>query len=219
MNIDFRSYARKLGLGKLLLKIKHPQRYYHFSIIRMPDPINNFFKALAFYIYNSWLTNFPSYKIRTFYLRQVLKISIGKKSSIHMGCFFAGNEIIIGSNTVIARKCYLDGRAGLITICNNVSMAPECYILSMTHLVNSSSFEAVSKAVLIEDYTWLGARCMVMPGVHTGIGSVLAASSVVTKNVDAYTVVAGVPAKKIADRNRNLDYQLSYFPYFNSDIT
>ena len=148
-----------------------------------------------------------------------MKISIGQHTAIHMGCFFAGSNISIGSNTVVARSCYFDGRVGKVCIGNNVSIAPECYILSMTHKTNSPTFDWIAKEVVIEDYVWLGARCMIMPGVIAQIGSVLAAGAVVSRDVEAYTIVGGVPARKIGTRVKDLDYSLSYFPFFNSDIT
>jgi len=135
-----------------------------------------------------------------------------------MGCFFTGNNIKIGSNTVIARNCYFDGRAGLIDIKNNVSIAPEVCIITMSHQVNSPDFDTIVKPVLIEDYVWVGTRAMIMPGVIAGQGCVLAAASVVTKSVDPYTVVAGSPAKKIGERTKDLNYSLNYFPFFNTDI-
>lgn len=176
------------------------------------------FLAFKYYLYNSFITNFPSYTVRIGYLRRVLKIQIGQHTSVHMGCFFAGNNIKIGSNTVIARKCYLDGRAGLIDIRDNVSIAPEAYIITMSHLVDSPLFDVVIKPVIIEDYVWIGARVMILPGVTAGKGCVLAAASVVTKSVEPYTVMAGSPAKKIGERTRDLSYNLNYFPLFDSDI-
>jgi len=180
--------------------------------------LSTFFLAFKYYFYNDFLTNFPSYKLRTSYLRHILKIQIGHDTSIHMGCFFTGNNIKIGSNTVIARNCYFDGRAELIDIRNNVSMAPEAYILTMSHSVSSPTFDTVVKPVLIEDFAWIGARVMILPGVVAGKGCVLAAASVVTKSVEPYVIVAGSPAKKIGDRTKDLDYNLRYFPFFNTDI-
>ena len=135
-----------------------------------------------------------------------------------MGCFFAGSNIVIGSNNVIARKCYLDGRIGLIEIKNNVSIAPETIILSMSHLVNSPTFESKIGSVFIDDYVWIGVRAILMPGITAGKGSVIGAGSIVTKNVEPFDIVAGNPAKKIGERTRNLQYTLEYFPYFNTDI-
>ena len=176
-------------------------------------------KALKFYIYNSFITNIPSHKIRLFYLKKILHIKIGKNTSINMKCFFAGNNIEIGNNTVINRATYFDGRAAKIVIKNNVSISPETYILTMSHDVNDPLFDTYSKEVIIEDYVWTGARAMIMPGVVMGKGSVLGAYSIATKSLAPYGIYVGVPAKRIAERNTNLYYHLNYFPLFNSDIT
>lgn len=180
--------------------------------------VRAFWSAAKYYFYNSYLTNFPSYTIRTAYLRHILKIQIGKDTSIHMGCFFAGSNIKIGANTVVARNCYFDGRVYLIEIKDNVSIAPEVYIITMSHSVHSPTFDTVGGAVIIEDYVWIGARVMILPSVTAGRGCVLAAAAVVTKSVEPYAVVAGSPAKKIGERTKNMQYNLHYFPFFNSDI-
>ena len=72
------------------------------------------------------------------------KIQVGKDTS-YIWVVFSGSMIKIGNNCVVARKCYLDGRTGYIDIHNNVSIAPEAYIVSMSHDVNSSSFDSVIK--------------------------------------------------------------------------
>lgn len=186
--------------------------------ISLPRKTNSFFVAFKYYCYNSYLTHFPSYTVRTAYLRSVLKIQVGKNTAVHMGCFFAGNNIKIGENTVIARKCYFDGRLGTIDIKNNVSISPEVYILTMSHDPKSSTFSPVIDSVVIEDRAWIGTRAMILPGVVAGEGCVLAAAAVVTKSVAPFDIVAGSPAKKIGERTKNLNYKLHYFPWFNTDI-
>jgi acetyltransferase-like isoleucine patch superfamily enzyme len=52
----------------------------------------------------------------------------------------------------------------------------------------------------------MGPRCIILPGVTIGRGAVVAAGAVVTKDVDAYAVVGGVPAQKIAQRPKDLNY-------------
>jgi acetyltransferase-like isoleucine patch superfamily enzyme len=208
---SIRKILRPLGVGRFIEFIR---RRLQKAYLRMP----RLFLALKFYFFNSLITNFPSFKVRTRYLKSILKISIGHKTSIHMNCFLAGNNIQIGHNTVIARNCYLDGRVGLIRIMNNVSIAPDVAIMSMTHLVNSPTFEVISKTVQIEDYVWIGTRVLIMPGINIGKGAVVGAGSIVTKNVEPYTIVAGNPAKKIGERSKELFYELNYFPYFNTDI-
>ncbi|WP_428465524.1 CatB-related O-acetyltransferase [Photobacterium minamisatsumaniensis] len=53
---------------------------------------------------------------------------------------------------------------------------------------------------LLDDGCWIGMRAMIMPGVHIGEGAIVAANSVVTKNVPPYTIVGGSPAKAIKQR-------------------
>jgi acetyltransferase-like isoleucine patch superfamily enzyme len=59
---------------------------------------------------------------------------------------------------------------------------------------------------------------MILPGVHIGEGAVIAACAVVTKDVGPYQIVAGVPARPIAQRSRQIDYRARYFPWFDSDV-
>jgi acetyltransferase-like isoleucine patch superfamily enzyme len=180
--------------------------------------ITKFFGAMLFYLYNVLVTHVPIYAVRRGYLTGLLGIPIGRQTSIHMGCFVTGRKIVIGSGTAINRRCTLDGRAG-ITIGNNVSISPETVILSLTHDAQSREFVAKGKAVTIEDRVWIGTRAMILPGVTLGTGSVVGAGSVVTKDVPPYDIVAGVPAQKIGERTKDLEYRAVYFPFFNTDIT
>ena len=56
------------------------------------------------------------------------------------------------------------------------------------------------RPVYIGDDVWIGDRVMILPGVHVGNGSIIAAGAVVTKDVPDHTVVGGVPAKVISIR-------------------
>ena len=64
--------------------------------------------------------------------------------------------------------------------------------------------KVVSKgAVVIDDNVWIGDKVSIMPGVHIGEGSIIAANAVVTKNIPPYSIAAGVPAKVIRIVNNN----------------
>ena len=180
--------------------------------------MKKYFSALAFHIYNSHIANFPCFFVRHFYLKKILKIKIGRDSSIGMGCFISGRHITIGENTVINRRCLLDGRCKL-TIGNNASISADSSLLSLSHDIDDPNFKGIGKETIIKDYSWIGLRAIILPGVVIGYGAVVGAGAVVTKEVKPYDVVAGSPAKIIKKRNNiNFNYKLKYFPLFNSDI-
>jgi acetyltransferase-like isoleucine patch superfamily enzyme len=146
-----------------------------------------------------------------------MQYAIGKDSSIHMKVFVTGKYITIGDNVVINRRTYLDGRIG-ITIKNNVSISPEVYIVSMEHDPNDPFFATRGGEVVIEDHAWIGARAMILPGIHIGEGAVVGACAVVTKDVNPYQIVAGVPARPIGQRSKQINYRCRYFPWFDTDV-
>ncbi|WP_410478930.1 DapH/DapD/GlmU-related protein [Pedobacter frigiditerrae] len=87
-------------------------------------------------------------------------------------------------------------------------------LITGSHDVQSPNFGYICAAVTIDDYVWLGSRVTVLPGVHIGKGAVVGAGAVVTKNVPPFTIVAGIPAVKIGERNRDLTYSATwFFPY------
>jgi len=65
------------------------------------------------------------------------------------------------------------------------------------HNARDHSWNMDAQPVVIEDDVWLGNRCMIMKGVTVGQGSVVAACSLVTKNVPPNTMVVGVPARVV----------------------
>ena len=169
-----------------------------------------FIPSLKSYFFNGFLTYFPNHYIRVFYLKNVIGIKIGKSCFIHMGARFGGN-INIENNSVIGRNCVL---LGDITIKNNVSITAETYIFTSSHITNSPTFACFNKPVIIEDYAWIGARAMILPGVRIGKGAILGAASTATKDIPEYSIFAGVPAKEIGKRLELLEYTLVYSPYF-----
>jgi acetyltransferase-like isoleucine patch superfamily enzyme len=179
--------------------------------------IHNFAVAFLFYFYNNFVTHIPLYSVRHAYLSVVFGIRIGAGTAVHMGCFITGRRISIGDHSVVNRRCYLDGRGGL-TIGANVNISPESYLLTFTHDLGDPQFGTIGGEVIIGDHAWLGARAMVMPGVNLGEGCVVGAGAVVTKNIDPYTIVAGVPARKVGERCKEIRYSTRWFPFFDTDL-
>lgn len=152
----------------------------------------------------------PSHTVRRFFYRKLLGIVIGAHSSVHRGCrFYQPAGVHIGKHTVINRDILLDGRAGL-TIGDNVSISEGAALFTLEHDPNSPTFASRGATVRISDFAFVGARAILLPGVTVGQGAVVAAGAVVTHDVDPFTIVAGVPARPIGERSRDLDYRLEY---------
>jgi len=169
---------------------------------------------LRTFICNRWIARLPSRTIRMLFYRKVMKYAIGKQSFIFMDCTFDCTvNFGMKNNSVINTKCRLDNKAG-IYIGENVSISQEVMILSADHDPDSACFAARDKVVHIEDYVFIGSRAIIMPGVTIGEGAVVAAGAVVTRSVEPYVIVAGVPAEVIKARPRNLDYKIKYSRLF-----
>ncbi len=173
--------------------------------------------ALCFYLANALFMRLPSYRLRHGFLRRCCKIQIGRDSSILNYCYVAGPRITIGNNTVINRYVYLDGRVPL-TIGNNVNVSHYVLIHTLTHDPQNPDFVCLERPVVVQDHAWIGARAIIMPGVTIGEGAVIGAGAVVTRDVPAYSIAAGNPAKVIKARNRDIRYRSRYFPLFDTDI-
>jgi maltose O-acetyltransferase len=169
-------------------------------------PIYRFFSGLYFLIL-LMTGHIPSQIVRSSIYR-LFGLKIGKNSYIFGKAEIRSpRHIIIGQNTIIGHNAILDGRGGL-EIGNNVNLSSGVWIWTVEHMANDSNFCSVSERVIIEDYSWISCRTVILPGVRIGYGSVVCAGAVVTKNVEPYSIVAGVPAKKIGERVKNLNYTL-----------
>jgi len=137
-------------------------------------------------------------------------MKIGRRSSFHWrGAFFAPEGISIGPHTIVGNDVFLDGRRGL-RIGRNVNIGGHVQIFTLEHDPGSPTFDAVGGEVIVEDYVYIASRSTILPGVVVGEGAVVAAGAMVTKSVPPYTIVGGVPARYIGDRNRDLKYTLDY---------
>jgi len=169
-----------------------------------------FFSELRLYISNNVISSVPSHHLRLYFYRNFMKFEIGENSRIFLHCNFDSTKNIqIGNNTIINPKCRIDNR-GNIRIGSNVGISQEVLILTADHDMNVPEFTGRIRPVIIEDYAWIGSRATILPGTTIGKGAVVAAGAVVTKDVEAFSVVGGIPAKKIGTRPLNINYSLFY---------
>lgn len=156
----------------------------------------------------------PCHHFRRFFYR-LAGIKIGRGSTIHMGAkFYDPRNIKIGEDTIVGEGVVLDGRDKLM-IGNHVDMTTGVMVYNSEHDVQSEDFSAVNARVVIEDYVFIGPRAIILPGVTIKKGAVVAAGAVVTKDVEAYAIVGGVPAKIIGERKiKDLRYTLGRAGWF-----
>ncbi|WP_215407940.1 acyltransferase [Vibrio gigantis] len=132
-------------------------------------------------------------------------------------CIFSPNSRILTSNQIsIGDHCFVGrdvtistsqtGKSKII-IGNDVMIAQGVKIIGGNHEISDVSVlirlqgEGKQGNILIHDDVWIGANAIILTGVEIGVGAVIGAGSVVTKNVRPYDVVAGNPARVIRNRN------------------
>lgn len=76
----------------------------------------------------------------------------------------------------------------------------DVHLLTGTHNISASTFDLVTKPIVIGDCSWIATRSTVLPGIKIGKYNVVAANSVVTKSTGDQTVVGGNPARFIKKR-------------------
>ena len=166
------------------------------------------------YFCNRVVANFPCARVRHFFYRSVMRIDIAPGAWLLSGIWFdTRGNCSIGKNSVINQGCRLDNRGG-IRIEENVSISPEVHLITADHDVDSPKCAGRQAPITICKLAFIGSRATILPGVTIGEGAVVAACACVTKDVDPYTVVGGVPAREIRKRNRNLDYETFYRRHF-----
>lgn len=168
--------------------------------------------SLAAYLYGSIVGKIPLGIARRAYLKIYLA-RLGCGTSVQLRCrFLNGRKVHLGERNVINFGCLFDGRKYHIHTGDDVSIGPEATILTLGHDPQSPEFSDRGGDVAIGSRVWIGYRALILPGLKIGEGAVVGAGAVVTKDVDPFTIVAGNPARKIGQRNKNLSYQLGYMP-------
>ncbi len=140
-------------------------------------------------------------------------IRIGNNVSIHRNTIIdctgvircLGEGLEIGNNVGIAQNCFIQVR-GKVIIGNNVIFGPNVSIFSENHRFDRNdvpiNLQGESrKGVKIEDGVWIATRAIILDGVTIGKNSIIAAGSIVTKDVPENSIVGGVPAKVLKYRN------------------
>lgn len=140
--------------------------------------------------------------------KQETRFSIGKNSTINVNNNFSvglGSDIRIFDNAKLTLGSgYMNGFvqvvcAKKIRIGENVAIARDVIIRDTDAHKIEDEKHVEQKEVVIGNHVWIGTRAIIMKGVHIGDGAIVAAGAIVTKDVPANSIVAGVPAKVIRD--------------------
>lgn len=197
---------------------------YFLSYILPYSKVSRLFTSLYSTFYSGWISR----EFKTFgeesYIQPVFSnllgakyISIGKKCYIASGVQLTAwdsyreqtfiPEIVLGDNCSIGEDSHITA-INSIRLGNNVRMGKKILITDNAHGASELCLldiapnhrPLISKgSVIIEDNVWIGEKSSIMPGVHIGKGVIVAANSVVTKDIPPYCIVAGVPAKIIKE--------------------
>ncbi|VVB75322.1 2,3,4,5-tetrahydropyridine-2,6-dicarboxylate N-acetyltransferase [uncultured archaeon] len=122
-------------------------------------------------------------------------------STLHIG---DPEKIFIGDRAVISYNCSIGGK-GIVRIGNDSLIAQNVSIITSNHNYESRKIPMnrqghTENEVILEDDVWVCANSVILPGVKIGRGAIIAAGSIVTKDVAPFTIVAGNPAKRIKVR-------------------
>lgn len=170
-----------LSVKKILFSVYS----YLFNLLYMLFELIPFILKYPFYkiLFNKVGTN-VHIDFKT-YFRYPKQITIGSNVSINRGCsFYAGHQI----------------KEAKIIIGDNVAIGPEVTFFAAGHDSTDINLKDTGAEIIVEKFVWIGGSSNILQGVTIGEGAIVAAGSVVVKNVDPYTIVGGNPAKFIKKR-------------------
>ncbi len=169
-------------------------------------------KSLYVFIYYAFATHLPSTSfpggtfaqgLRVFLARKMLKQVGGGLRVARKADIASGARISLGDNCGLAQGLKVIGD---VHVGNDLMLGPDVVLISYNHEYSDTNRPmriqgaSVSRPITIGDDVWIGMRAMIMPGVTIGSHSIIAAGSVVTRDVPEWAIVGGNTAKIIKYR-------------------
>lgn len=137
------------------------------------------------------------------------QVQIGNQCVLEPDIFFKfdgiwspGPSIVIGDSVFVGRSCEFNIRKK-ISVGKGCAIASGCKFIDHDHGITGTRIDetpGTEEPIIIGEYVWLGCNVIVLKGVTIGSSAVVAAGSVVTKDIPAGEIWAGVPARKISSR-------------------
>lgn len=166
------------------------------------------FLVISYEVIMSVLFSLPRYKICNYLKKMFLELNgavIGKEVTFYPGVWIApGRNLVVGDKVDFALGVLVTTSGG-VAIGDRTLIGYRAQILSTNHRIPPDKgriFDAghILQKVVIGKDVWIGANSIILPGVNIGEGAVIAAGSVVTRNVDPFVIVGGNPAKTLKSR-------------------
>ena len=151
------------------------------------------------------------YKICVMPFRKMLFAECGKHVTVSKGGHYTYDHIHLGNHVYLAPDVTVMSTRACVYVGDHVMIASGTYIITGNHRVDipGKNMDEITEAeklpeddqdIVFEGDNWIGVGSIILKGVTIGKGAVVAAGSVVTKNVAPYSIVGGVPAKFIKMR-------------------
>lgn len=154
----------------------------------------------------TWIKRFR----KAFYYKIGMRFPYSKVRvhSIRKLGYKVGENVYFPSDLIITQNLVDDQTQ--VALGDRVSIGPRVMLLALSHANASSirnSIDTSKNFIIVEDDVWIGAGAIILNGVTIGKGAVIGAGSVVTKDIEPYTIVVGNPARKIKSINVDKSYE------------
>jgi acetyltransferase-like isoleucine patch superfamily enzyme len=154
--------------------------------------------------YRAILASIPG-EIGCWLRRKLYGFQAGRGTRVLSGVtIYYPRSLTLGDRVGIAAGCQINA-AGSISIGNDVLIGPRCVVWSQNHCFASRAMPIQDQgyetaAVQIDRDVWIGAGAVILPGVHLAEGAVVGAGAVVTHSCEPFSILGGIPARKIGVR-------------------
>jgi len=182
--------------------------WLEFFIRYTPGRIGNLLRN--FYYKNRSKNSFSNNRFETGFRVEFPKnVRISSNSYFGLNCKIYACEtsiVEIGRNVSFNSNVMINARGiGKILIGKHVLIGPNVVVRSNNHNYEKPDIPIINQGmtngeIIIEDNVWISSNCVILPNCTIGEGSIVAAGAVVTKDVEPYSIVGGIPAKKIGSR-------------------
>ena len=179
----------------------------------MSKPVKCLYYAIVL-MGNMVVNKIPSRHLRKWFY-QLLGAKIGKHTVIcRRADILFPMGLDLADHVAVGWFVDLDARGG-ITVGHDTNISSHTKFITGSHDIDDPQFTASFLPITIGHHCWIGTGAVVLQGVAIGDGAVVAAGAVVTKDIPAFEVWGGVPARFIRKRNPECEYRINGAPFLH----